>query len=299
MPAPVFLRFAMLREWLDISIEEAAADLGIASGWLHELEDFMRVAAPEFQVRPRRGFAATTLAARLAEVVGAYTASRPDYPPLAPPPEAQHIAAMLRADAYFHSLIPYFANVFIDFRPGGGGYQEFFRTFVRRLLCLGRLDPAVVYAPQDPYTARALDYALRRFWGATRKKRRGGAAAGVWYEPTGTVEPGQPLGVLHGGPDAWRKAFWAPPGRKPHFAYLLLYILLKRLAVSMEGYPEEILSPLDWPVGDDLEEEPDPSFPAGAALVLDTAVGDVTAFFRTILEPCDQFYVVRGNMLSF
>lgn len=303
MPAPTFLRFAALREEAKVTIATAAEALGVAVGQLHELEEFIRAPDPLFRVKPYKSFRSPLLYARIAEVARAYAldARGPDISLLpALPGDALTIFSMLRADAFFHSCIPFLANVFLDFRPDGTGYQMFFSTFVGHLLCLDQVHPAIIHAPLDPTTARALDYALRRVWGPTRKKRKSARHdPGIRYQPTGKVEPGQPLGVLE-GVDAWRVAFWnaeAYPDRKPYFAYLVLYICLKKMVISFER-PQS--HPYEWPADwcyKLFDQPPASAPPAGAALVLDTPVGEVTVFFRTLFAPHNDFYLVRGDAI--
>lgn len=302
MPAPIFLRFAILCEKAKVTIADAADALGINIGQLHALEEFIRTPDPLSRVKSHKSFRSPLLYARLAEVVRAYMPDVRDsdvslFPAL--PADADTIFSMLRADAFYHACIPYLANVFIDFRFDGRGYQMFFNTFVRHLLCLDQINPAVIHAPHDPTTAHALDYALNRVWGPTRKKRKSARYdPGIYYQSTGKVEPGQPLGVFE-GVDAWRVAFWnaeAYPDRKPYFAYLVLYICLKKIVISFEKSQF-----CGWPAGwcHKLFDQPSASAPpAGAILVLNTPVGEVTVFFRTLFALHNDFYLVRGDAIS-
>lgn len=152
MPVPVFVELSHLRVASAIPVSNLAEKLGISSSFLFYLEEFVKTADYNMQVKGEKWGEKSTIGVRLAEWLqanptpAAFTISISDLP---------HLLAF---ESLYLSLWPHLGNLF---NPGKSRFFRFFESHIfwetiENQSLFYNYNEGYVRAPSDLETARSL-----------------------------------------------------------------------------------------------------------------------------------------------
>ncbi|MCL6557786.1 MAG: helix-turn-helix transcriptional regulator [Firmicutes bacterium] len=303
MPVPVFVRLSYLRHNLGIPISEAAQKLGISQSYLFELEEFTKVAEPYVVIHKKKPYSF----ARTVEEYARFLSNSLQSPLTFSDYELENIGELLLEDSFFHSIIRYISNVFVDLpitpnekgklQPG---YSSFYKWFIYRAICPA--EDNIIYAPNDPVAAEAMHYVFTRAF--TRGIRRRKKIIEASYTPFAqTAQPSSPIGKFNcTGYPFYQGVLYSSiethPRRWPYFIYLLLYICIKKMHLRFSP-PNKWPTPTPISSLKTLKVIPQNAPPANDAFLIITPKKEITVFFNSIFSKSSEYYSVEGDLLTF
>lgn len=227
MPIPVMTVVAAVRNHRGLTARAAAAELGIAHGFLQQCEQFEYVPAPNY---------ITTHNMALAETVGNFLAAPcSSLPPILSnviSPIILHTSFALICDATFHSLVTssLFDEIFISV-SGSTAYGPLFEL-LKKFFFVRDSTGIYLRATGDSTVDYFIDFIMNRFWSRKALQRRK-QYTGFYYTSLYNGDE-EYLGAFPNCRDE-REILWRNPyysARRSSLPHLLLYILTQSINLS-------------------------------------------------------------------
>lgn len=296
MSVPVCLLISATRSWHSLSLRRAAERLAVPFTTLAACENFLYPPPAH-------------LASPLAQLFYSYP---PPAELFSPPPGERELAYMIRRDALFHALIPFLEA---SYHAVSSSHRVGSLFLALNEIFLRREGPVLrILAPQDPVASWLLRHLFRRWWGNLKRQEVFNIR---FYPPLSPDEPFAAAFEAAGGGGVYRVFFPEQEGQNCYFAFLFLYVLLERIALSFSlslgrlashsiimarcpleiaGRTEGLLAAAE--AAEVLKRAGSPELVVADALVLHGPQGYITLLTSSLTDEAAYWIALKGDLVA-